>query len=52
MIQELNATPNPPKNLTDFMMEQDICHQLDLKLAEGLRAVLPQLAEYLSMDDS
>jgi len=52
MIRELNATPNPPKNLTDFMTKQDIKHRLDLKLAKGLRAVLPQLAEYLAMDDS
>ena len=52
MIRELNATPNPPENLADFMTEQDIRHWLDLKLAEGLRAVLPQLAEYLAMDDS
>jgi len=44
--------PNPPKNLADFMMEKDIRYQLDMKLTEGLRAVLPQLAEYLSMDDS
>jgi len=36
MIQELNAVPNPPENLANFMMEQDIYHQLDLKLAEGL----------------
>jgi len=36
MIQELNTVPNPPKNLADFMTEQDIHHWLDLKLAEGL----------------
>jgi len=52
MIQELNDMPNPPQNLANFMMEKDIRHRLDLKLAEGLQAVLPQLAEYLSMDDS
>jgi len=52
MIWELNAAPNPPENLADFMTEQDIHHRLDLKLAKGLRAILPQLAEYLSMDDS
>jgi len=52
MIRELNAVPNPPENLADFMMEQDIRHRLDWKLAEGLRAVLPQLAEYVIMDDS
>src|SRR5712671_1748370 len=52
MIQELNAMPNPPESLAKFMTEQDIHHRLDLKLAEGLRAVLPQLAEYLNMDDS
>jgi len=52
MIRELNAMPNPPENLADFMMEKDIRHKLDLKLTEGLRAVLPQLAEYLTMDDS
>jgi len=52
MIRELNDAPNPPENLTNFMTEQDIHHRLDLKLAEGLRAVLPQLAEYLSLDDS
>ena len=52
MIRELNTVPNPPKNLANFMTEQDIRHRLDLKLAEGLQAVLPQLAEYLAMDDS
>jgi len=36
MIRELNAMPTPPENLTNFMTEQDIRHQLDLKLAEGL----------------
>jgi len=52
MIWELNAAPNPPENLADFMTEQDIRHQLDVKLAKGLQAVLPQLAEYLSLDNS
>ena len=52
MIRELNAVPHPPKNLADFMTEQDIRHRLDVKLTEGLRAVLPQLAEYLSLDNS
>jgi len=52
MIWELNNMLKPPQNLVDFMTEKDVRHRLDLKLAEGLQAVLSQLAQYLTMDDS
>src|SRR5712671_5946757 len=50
MIRILNDLPKTPQNLADFMMEKEIRHQLDLTLAKGLQAALPQLTEY--MDDS
>ena len=50
MIKELDEASEPLENLADFMSEQDIKHKLDLKLTEGLLAVLPQITEYL--DDS
>jgi len=39
-----------PENLADFMTEKEIRHRLDLTLAKGLQAALPQLAGF--MDDS
>src|SRR5712671_7134443 len=50
MIRILNDLPKTPENLADFMMEKEIRHRLDLMLAKGLQAALPQLAEF--MDDS
>src|SRR5712671_3528469 len=50
MIRILNDLPKAPENLADFMMEKEIRHQLDLTLAKGLQAALPQLVGY--MDDS
>src|SRR5712675_1831176 len=50
MIRILNDLPKTPENLVDFMTEKEIRHRLDLTLAKGLQAALPQLAEF--MDDS
>src|SRR5712672_2104504 len=50
MIRILNDLPKVPENLADFMTEKEIRHQLDLTLAKGLQAALPQLAGF--MDDS
>src|SRR5712672_1387719 len=47
MIRILNDLPKTPENLADFMTEKEIRHQLDLTLAKGLQAALPQLTEYL-----
>src|SRR5712671_5803275 len=50
MIRIVNDLPKAPENLADFMTEKEIRHRLDLTLAKGLQAALPQLAEF--MDDS
>jgi len=50
MIRILNDLPKTPENLANFMTEKEIHHQLDLTLAKGLQAALPQLVGY--MDDS
>jgi len=50
MIRILNDLPKTPENLADFMTEKEIRHRLDLTLAKGLQAALPQLAGF--MDDS
>ena len=42
----------PPRNTADYMMDFDIRYRVDVTLARGLKAVLPQLEEYLDMDDS
>src|SRR5712672_736448 len=50
MIRILNDLLKTPENLADFMTEKEIRHRLDLTLAKGLQAALPQLAGFT--DDS
>ena len=42
----------PPRSPADYMTDFDVRYRVDVTLARGLNAVLPQLAEYLDMDDS
>jgi len=44
--------PKPPLSNTDFMTDFDVRYRTDITLGRGLRAVLPQIAEYLDMDNS
>jgi len=52
MVKKLGKMSEPPQSLVDFMTDEDIQYRRDLTLAKGLQAVLPQVAEYLEMDDS
>jgi len=52
MVKRLTEMPEPPQSLADFMTDIDIRYRRDEVLAKGLQIVLPQLAEYLGMDDS
>jgi len=42
----------PPQSSANYMTDFDIRYRVDVTLARGLNAVLPQLAEYLDTDDS
>src|SRR5712671_2099506 len=42
----------PPRHTTDYMTDFNVQYRVDVTLARGLKAVLPQLEEYLDMDDS
>ena len=52
MIARLTKMPGPPSNPADFMTDFDAQYRVDVTLARGLAAVLPQITEYLDMDDS
>ena len=41
-----------PLTNAEFMTDFDVKYRADITLARGLKAVLPQLTEYLGMDDS
>jgi len=42
----------PPRTTADYMTDFDIQYRVDVTLARGLKAVLPQIEEYLDTDDS
>jgi len=42
----------PPQHASDYMTDFDIRYRVDVTLARGLKMVLPQIEEYLDMDDS
>ena len=44
--------PKPPLSNTEFMTDFDVRYRADVTLKRGLKAVLPQITEYLGMDDS
>jgi len=52
MIQRLAKLPKPPLIHTEFMTDFNVKYRADITLARGLEAVLPQITEYLGMDDS
>ena len=52
MIKKLTLMAEPPQQESDFMTDFDIRYRSDVTLARGLKAVLPQIAEYLEVDDS
>jgi len=52
MVKKLTTMPEPPLHPADFMMDEDVRYLRDQMLTKGLQAVLPQLTEYLNMDDS
>jgi len=52
MITKLARMSEPPTSPADFMTDFEVRYCVDITLARGLRAVLPQITEYLDMDDS
>jgi len=42
----------PPNSPADYMTDFDTRYRVDVTLARGLKAVLPQIEEYMDMDDS
>jgi len=52
LIKRLTSMAKPPQSLSNFMMDFDVRYRSDVTLARGLKAVLPQLTEYLDTDDS
>src|SRR5712671_6097492 len=52
MIARLVKMTKPPRSSADYMTDFDIQYRVDVTLTRGLKAVLPQLEEYLDMDDS
>jgi len=52
MITRLTKMPKPPLSSADFMTDFDVQYCSDVTLARGLAKVLPQITEYLDMDDS
>src|SRR5712671_5492080 len=52
LIAKLVKMTEPPRHISDYMMDFDIQYRVDVTLARGLTAVLPQLEEYLDTDDS
>jgi len=42
----------PPRCQADYMTDFDVRYRVDVTLNRGLRAVLPQITEYLDTDDS
>jgi len=52
MISKLTKMSRPPLNSADFMTDFDVWYRVDITLARGLAAVLPQISEYLDTDDS
>jgi len=52
MMKRLAKRTEPPQSPADFMTNFDDRYRADVTLARGLTAVLPQILEYLGMDDS
>src|SRR5882757_9969027 len=52
LIARLVKMTEPPRHAADYMTDFDVQYRVDVTLARGLKAVLPQLEEYLDMDDS
>jgi len=52
MIHRLAELPKPPLTNAEFMTDFDDKYHADIMLARGLKTVLPQITEYLGMDDS
>src|SRR5712671_1436206 len=52
LIARLVKMTEPPRHPSDYMTDFDVQYRVDVTLGRGLTAVLPQLEEYLDMDDS
>jgi len=52
MILRLAKLPKAPLTSDEFMTDFDVQYRTDITLARGIKAVLPQIMEYLGMDDS
>src|SRR5712672_1802693 len=52
LIAKLVKMTEPPRHVSDYMTDFDVRYRVDVTLARGLEAVLPQLEEYLDTDDS
>jgi len=52
MIKRLAKRTEPPQSPADFMTDFNVRYHMDITLARELTAVLPQIVEYLHMDDS
>src|SRR5882672_9736280 len=52
MITKPTEMSEPPSDPADFMTDFDVRYCVDVTLARGLTAVLPQIMEYLDTDDS
>ena len=52
MVKRLTTMTEPPLHKSDFMTDFEVRYQLDKTLTKGLEIVLPQIREYLEMDDS
>ena len=52
LIARLVKMTEPPRSPADYMTDFDVRYRTDVTLERGLKAVLPQIEEYLEMDDS
>jgi len=52
MLHQLAKMTEPPLSNADFMTDFDVRYRADVTLKRGLAIVLPQITEYLGMDDS
>src|SRR5712671_6422651 len=52
LIARLVKMTKPPHHAADYMTDFDIRYRVDVTLNRGLKMVLPQIEEYLDMDDS
>jgi len=52
LIASLVKMTEPPHHTSDYMTDFDVQYRVDVTLARGLTAVLPQLEAYMDTDDS